>query len=205
MSQGSIRLADVPLLASTTTSEFAVPASQLPEARRSIPVGAEIDWGRIVILRRRASEQISREIEAYAARTETVMPEVDRRLLGRAIVRRVVHEHAEQASALGEALWPLETERAYAVALENAIFGYGRLQPLFELPEAENIEISGCDSVMIQYGDGHREPHPRVADTDEELVEAIRFLGESVTPSRPFDDAHPTMTLGFSRNRLTRA
>lgn len=35
-----------------------------------------------------------------------------------------------------------------------------------------------------------------MADSDEELVEAIRFLGESVSPPRPFYDAHPTMTLG---------
>ena len=50
---------------------------------------------------------------------------------------------------------------------------------------------------MVQFGDGHREPHPPVADSDEELVEAVRFLGESVTPTRPFDDAHPTMTLAL--------
>ena len=56
---------------------------------------------------------------------------------------------------------------------------------------------------MVQFGDGHREPHPPVADSDEELVEAVRFLGESVSPTRPFDDAHPTMTLALGdRYRL---
>lgn len=53
---------------------------------------------------------------------------------------------------------------------------------------------------MIQFGDGYCEPHPPVADSDGESVEAVRFLGESVTPTRRFDDAHPTMTLeGFRR------
>ena len=30
-----------------------------------------------------------------------------------------------------------------------------------------------------------------VADSDAELVEAIRFLGQNSEPSRPFDDTHP--------------
>jgi pilus assembly protein CpaF len=38
---------------------------------------------------------------------------------------------------------------------------------------------------------------PPVADSDAELVEAIRFLGQNSEPSRPFDDTHPTMTLAL--------
>jgi type IV secretory pathway ATPase VirB11/archaellum biosynthesis ATPase len=38
---------------------------------------------------------------------------------------------------------------------------------------------------------------PPVAVSDEELVDAIRFLGQNAQPSRPFDDAHPTMTLAL--------
>ncbi len=190
-----VRLADVPLFKAPTG--FALTRTDLAQANQAFVRSATIDWGRVVMLRRTASERISEEIEAYAERTGRTVTGADRRLLGRAVLRRVVHEHAEEQSSLGHALWPIETEQAYAVALENAIFGYGRLQPLFEIPDAENIEIAGCDSVMIQYGDGHREPHAPVADSDEELVEAVRFLGESVTPTRPFDDAHPTMTLAL--------
>src|SRR5215217_2071409 len=38
---------------------------------------------------------------------------------------------------------------------------------------------------------------PSVAASDEELLETIRFLGQNTEPSRPFDDAHPTMTLAL--------
>ncbi len=131
------------------------------------------------------------------------MPEEDRRVRGRAIIRSVVHARAQSLGEAGDALWPLALELRYADAVENAIFGYGRLQPLFEIADAENIEIHGCDTVTVQYGDGHRESHPAVADTDEELVDAIRFLGETATPPRPFDDLHPTMTLALgNRFRL---
>ncbi|MCA0250851.1 MAG: CpaF/VirB11 family protein [Actinobacteria bacterium] len=156
-----------------------------------------VDWAVVVGLRRTASDRITRRLAELAETDSAPLSPLDRRLLGRSLVRTVVAEHAQRLAAGGRALWPVETEQAYALALENAIFGYGRLQPLFEIADAENIEIHGCESVVVQYGDGRREQHPPVADSDEELVEAIRFLGESVSPSRPFDDAHPTMTLAL--------
>ncbi len=195
MSTDSLRLADIPLFSALPT--FAVPRDELSDAHGALARSEAVDWALVVLLRRRASELISRELEAHQERTGSSMSETDRRLLGRSLLRRVVREYAEEQSALGASLWPMDTEQVYAEALENAIFGYGRLQPLFEIPGAENIEIVGHDCVMVQFGDGHRETHPSVADSDEELVEAVRFLGESVTPTRPFDDAHPTMTLAL--------
>ena len=165
-------------------------------------VATPVDWQLVVALRRKASDLITRRL-ADAAQDDAPLSALDRRLLGRSVVRSVVADHAARLGADGRALWPVETEQAYAVAVEDAIFGFGRLQPLFEIPDAENIEIHGCDSVVVQYSDGRRATHPPVADSDEELVEAIRFLGESVTPARPFDDAHPTMTLALGdRHRL---
>lgn len=176
---------------------FAGPESFQPEHSRaqvtaSTGTDPDLDWPLVVTLRRRASELISQA----AADGEPLGPD-DRRLRGRSIIRRVVRDHVETLSRTGQALWPVEVEDACARAVENAIFGYGRLQPLFEIPDAENIEIHGFDSVVVQFGDGHRETRPPVADSDEELVEVIRFLGESVSPARPFDDTHPMLTLAL--------
>lgn len=178
------------------------PGPHSPARRASVPHPAlapitDVDWGLVVTLRRLAAEELTRITRDWSANGQRPMSEPDRRVRGRAVIRRVVHDHAEQLSERGEALWPVALEDRYAAAVENAIFGYGRLQPLFEIPDAENIEIHGWDSVMIQYGDGHREQHPPIADSDEELVDAIRFLGETARPPRPFDDAHPTMTLAL--------
>lgn len=167
-----------------------------PRAAASDEV-ASLDWGLVVLLRRKASELIAAALAEHHDRTGVALADVDRRLLGRSLVKQVVRDHAQDLSTNGQALWPIALEHAYAEGVENAIFGYGRLQPLFEIPGAENIEIHGHDSVMVQYGDGRREPRAPVADSDQELVEAIRFLGESVSPARPFDDAHPTMTLAL--------
>jgi Flp pilus assembly CpaF family ATPase len=183
------RLADVSLFAGEQEFRSTHTREQVIRATAADP---NLDWQLVVTLRRKASELIT-----AAAADINPLSEADRRLLGRSIIRRVVRDHVETLSSTGKALWPVEAEHACALAVENAIFGYGRLQPLFEIPEAENIEIHGCDSVIVQFGDGHREPRPPVADSDEELVEAIRFLGESVSPARPFDDTHPMLTLAL--------
>ena len=189
-------------LATSDWHPHAVPRHQFLEEEECRP-SSDVDWQLVVSLRRQAAEQIGQASERWLTEHGTVMPEDDRRVQGRAIIRTVVHAHAERLSSEGAALWPLELETGYAEAVAQAIFGYGRLSPVLSIPEAENIEITGWDSVMIQYGDGHRESHPPVADSDEELIEAVRFLGETANPPRPFDDAHPTMTLALgSRFRL---
>ena len=167
-----------------------------PPARRRDPAEG-VDWELVVQLRRQASEQINENSQHWAGEHGRPMPTDDRRMMGRAVIRAVVRDHAQRLSQSGEQLWALSVEHAYANAVEDAIFGYGRLQPLFEIPTAENIEIHGWDCVTVQHGDGRRVAHPPVADSDEELVEAIRFLGASASPARAFDDAHPMMTLAL--------
>lgn len=191
-------LDQVPLLGRRAIAEVLEPEVVTPMARRvAVAPPLEVDWGMVVTLRRRAAAEISDRVEHHQDEYSRAMPEADRRLMGRAVIRQVVRAHAEQLQASGAELWDMDLEEAYVRAVSSAVFGYGRLQPLFDIPAAENIEIHGCDSVVVQYGDGHREKHPPVAESDEELVEAIRFLGEQARPSRPFDDAHPTMTLAL--------
>jgi pilus assembly protein CpaF len=157
----------------------------------------DLDWSQVVELRRRASEIITNEAEGYSSSTGRPLASEDRLLLGRSIIRRVVADHVRSLHRSGAELWSSAQEEAYVTAVENAVFGYGRLQPLLEIPDVENIEIHGWDSVVVQYGDGRRKRMPPVADSDAELVEAIRFLGQNSQPSRPFDDTHPTMTLAL--------
>ncbi len=158
---------------------------------------AMIEWSTVVELRRRASAIITEESAAETARTGHPVQGDDRLLLGRSVIRRVVGDHVRTLHRDGASLWSRAQEEQYVEAVEDAVFGYGRLQPLLELPDVENIEISGCDTVTVQYGDGRRERRPPIADSDEELIDAIRFLGQNSEPSRPFDDSHPTITLAL--------
>jgi pilus assembly protein CpaF len=171
-------------------------ANELRSSRTQWPVD-DLDWAQVFDLRRRASEMITDELQENAGANGRPLGGDDRLLLGRAIIRRVVADHVRSLHRSGAELWSPIQEEAYVTAVENAVFGYGRLQPLLEMPDVENIEIHGWNSVVIQYGDGRRERMPPVAESDAELIEAIRFLGQNSEPSRPFDDTHPTMTLAL--------
>ena len=65
---------------------------------------------------------------------------------------------------------------AVAAAVHAALFGVGRLQPLLEDPEVENIDINGYDRVFVSYADGREELAEPVAESDEELIELIQIL-----------------------------
>ena len=171
-------------------------AAELRSSRASLP-RSDLDWTEVVDLRRRASEIITDEATEYAQSTGRPLADEDRLLLGRSIIRRVVGDHVRSLHRSGAELWSAAQEEAYVTAVEDAVFGYGRLQPLLEMPDVENIEIHGWNSVVIQYGDGRRRQMPQVADSDAELIEAVRFLAQNSEPSRPFDDTHPTMTLAL--------
>lgn len=176
----------------------AFPASEVAEFGVGV-APSMINWPTVVELRRQVSAMITEESVAESTRTGRPVQGDDRLLLGRSVIRRVVGDHVRALHRDGASLWSRAQEEQYVAALEDAVFGYGRLQPLLEIPDVENIEITGCDSVMIQYGDGRRERRPPIADSDEELVDAVRFLGQNSEPSRPFDDSHPTITLALGK------
>ncbi|WP_316671207.1 CpaF/VirB11 family protein [uncultured Propionibacterium sp.] len=171
------------------------PAGAAPE--QILDEDAQPDWQVVIALRATASELITERQEQWEQEHRCAMAPDDRRLMGRSVIGRTVHEHADELARSGQALWPLALEKRYAKAVEDAIFGYGRMQPVFDIPDAENIEIHGFDSVVAQFGDGRRRELAPVADSDEELVAAVRFLGENADPPRPFDDAHPTITVAI--------
>lgn len=185
-----------PIAGITTTQDLTGPSvtNVWDPARRQTP---SIDWNLVVDLRGRASAEVAERCTQQERATGSRMDPADRRMLGRSVVQSIVTDHADRAHRDGAESWPLERERAYTQAVFDAIFGYGRLQPLFELPDAENIEITGCESVRVQHPDGRRSIHPPVADSDAGLIDAVRFLGQNAEPTRPFDDAHPTMTLAL--------
>ena len=160
-------------------------------------VGLDVDWGQVVALRKEVSTLIAEHGQEQLGRTGLALAGDDRLLMGRAIIKRVVGDHVRSLHRDGADLWSPAQEHAYVQAVEDAVFGYGRLQSLLEMPDVENIEIHGWSSVVVQFGDGRRETRPPIAESDEELIDAIRFLGQNSQPSRPFDDSHPTMTLAL--------
>jgi pilus assembly protein CpaF len=120
----------------------------------------------------------------------------DERQFARALIAQVLEQHARAEITAGHRAPNAEEEEELASAVHAALFGVGRLQPLLEDHEIENIDINGCDQVFIGYADGREAMGEPVADSDDELVELIQILAAySGLSSRTFDTANPQLDL----------
>ena len=120
----------------------------------------------------------------------------DERQFARAVIGQVLSEHAHSEMTSGRRPPTAEDEEALAAGIHAALFGVGRLQPLLDDPDIENIDVNGCDRVFVSYADGREAMTEPIAETDEEMVELIQILGAySGLSSRPFDSANPQLDL----------
>jgi Flp pilus assembly CpaF family ATPase len=136
-------------------------------------------------------------------RAQDGLPELtgeDERQLGRSLILRAL-EARRRSQILGHDADGLPTtsdeqDSAVAMAVEAALFGLGRLEPLMTDPSCVHIEINGHDRVWLYRDDGRVEPGPSVADSDGELIEWVRTAATySGLSSRPFDQANPWLEL----------
>ncbi|HEY3871513.1 MAG TPA: ATPase, T2SS/T4P/T4SS family [Actinocrinis sp.] len=120
----------------------------------------------------------------------------DERQFGRAVIGQVLEEHARSEVTAGRMPPNAAEEEALAAGVHAALFGVGRLQPLLDDPNIENIDVNGCDRVFISYADGREVMSEPVAESDAELIELVQILGAySGLSSRPFDSANPQLDL----------
>lgn len=119
-----------------------------------------------------------------------------RRELGRALLAEVLSRRAHDRVHCGHQPWTVEEEFGIAEAVMAALFGLGRLQPLIDDPDVENIEVNGYDEVWISYADGREERGPNVADSDQELIESLQLIASHVGEAeRTFTTASPRLHL----------
>ena len=120
----------------------------------------------------------------------------DEREYARSLIVQVLEDHARYELAEGRTPPTPDDDAQIAGAIHSALFGVGRLQPLIDDPEVENIDINGYDQVFVQYGDGREDVLDPVAESDEELVELVQVLAAHAgLTSRPFDSANPQLDL----------
>jgi Flp pilus assembly CpaF family ATPase len=151
----------------------------------------EIDWALVRAFRQQAAEQLSNAI-----RDQKDMSRAVQRERGRTIVTDLLSAHADDTMAAGLLTYSTDQQILMAKAVFDALFGLGRLQPLVDNPDVENIEITGYDCVLLEFSDGRLEFTDPVADSDEELIENLTFLASrSEANERPFSAANPTLHL----------
>ena len=155
-----------------------------------------MDHALVKLLRQEVGDRLAQQRRADAAGGVAPMTPEDERQFARAVIAQVLEDLARREIAQGRTPLTAEEEEAVAAGVHAALFGVGRLQPLLDDPDIENVDVNGCDNVFVSYADGREEAAEPVADSDEELVELIQILGAySGLSSRPFDTANPQLDL----------
>lgn len=104
-----------------------------------------------------------------------------RRMLGRADQRQLSRED----------------ETALLHAVENALWGLGRLQELLDIPDVQDIYIAGANIPMLKMRDGRIESASRpVADSDEDLIQQMQYIAaHHGSVERAFSPAQPRLDM----------
>jgi pilus assembly protein CpaF len=147
-------------------------------------------------LRGDVGDRLAEQRRLDAAAGIPPMSSEDERQFARALISQVLEEYARGEITAGRPPLNAQDEEELAEAIHAALFGVGRLQPLLEDQQIENIDINGCDRVFVGYADGREVMAQPVAESDEELIELIQVLAAySGLSSRPFDTANPQLDL----------
>jgi pilus assembly protein CpaF len=107
-----------------------------------------VDCEQVIAFHSRASALITEESGDHLRQQDWPVTGDDRLLMGRAIIARALEIMSRPCTHDGPDLWYASQEQAYVEAVENAIFGYGRLQTLLEMPAVEYVESHDCDSAV---------------------------------------------------------
>lgn len=153
---------------------------------------SDADWSLIAALRAQASEQLSQAVTADRGRLDKAAQEE----LGRAIVLDLIESTLAERVNAGRTPLSIAEQNALARGVFDSLFRLGRLQPLVDDDRVENIIITGHDNVLLELTDGSLVDGPKVADSDEDLIDFLVFLASrSEVNARGFSEAQPRLHL----------
>lgn len=160
-----------------------------PPAPASPPATVGIDWQQVALLRAQAADQLMKTV----GEDRGIDPEAERER-GRAIIQELLQTSLADRIHDGEPGWSLDQQEALAVAIFDALFELGRLQPLVEDDTVENVIVIGNDPVWLEKTDGTLVKVPPVVETDQELIDFVAFIGSrSLANARSFSPASPRL------------
>lgn len=196
-----IPLANLPVMAQPRSAPAAGTGARVPARPQGAPArttastpitggtGPEF-WAQVTALRGEVSSRLALALDA-----RDLDPKA-REGLGQEIIQQVVRDHNDALMSGGQAQWPPQYTAMVMRALFDAMFRLGRLQAVIDIPDAENIEITGSDPVLVIKGDGSRQYVEPIADSDTDLTEFLQFLAtRDPNNERTFTRANPFLNL----------
>ena len=155
------------------------------------------DWQLVRELRLEATTRLAEAINAEALDAGA------RQQRGRSIIADIIKQRVSSDISAGREPWEKKQRDWLRKALDDALFKLGRLQPLLDRDDVENIIITGHNTVWLDLIDGSLERAHAVADSDEELIEFLRWVANRFRPQdneRPFNESVPKLHLSLAWN-----
>jgi pilus assembly protein CpaF len=122
-------------------------------------------------LRGEVADQLTARMQADQAAGRPALDPTGQRVLAGQLIVDLLDREAKAALAAGRPVLTSSEEEQVTQAIQDLLFGLGRLQRLLDDPQVENINANGCDRVWVRYADGRRVQVDPIADSDGELVE----------------------------------
>lgn len=156
----------------------------------------EVDWGLVSAFRTQAAARLA---QVWDGTSPALTDRAAQEETGWRVIEDLLADHTSDALDAGTSTWTGQQRARYAQAIFDAVFRLGRLQPLVDDDRVEDIFILGggpSGRTWLNLVDGSRVAGPVVADSDEELVDFVRFLGtRSDSSARPFSQGTPRLHL----------
>ncbi|MGP9695665.1 CpaF family protein [Brachybacterium sp. AOP25-B2-12] len=146
------------------------------------------DWKIVTELRSLVSDALSKE-------DRLGQPIEDQKAQSISLITHLIDDQERDRINEGLPRWTGEERRALNQAVLEAVFGFGRLQPLLDDDTIENIELYGHEKVIVQRTGHQFEEVAPIADSDEELLSMLAHYAHQA--NRNFDPAHPNLELSL--------
>ncbi|MGQ4519114.1 CpaF family protein [Dermabacteraceae bacterium CCM 9520] len=161
--------------------------SQKPQSPAGKP-NSEIDWAAVSKIREKVAQHLAEDSIA-------TLDEEDKRAKAIHLTTGYLRDEDAERIDKGERQWTNSEYRTLTEAVLQALFGFGRLQPLLDDDTIENIEIYGCDDVLIQRTGNVFEEYGPIASSDQELLETLAFY--AAQKQRSFNPNHPQLEMSL--------
>lgn len=167
----------------------APPTGRTSPAARPAPTPhtAQVDWRLVRSMRSEAAEQLATSL--------TERPDLDEQAQqerAKSMILDLLRSHDTDAGINGRRTFSPGELQQLQQAIFDSLYGLGRLEPLVNDSDVENISAAGFDNVWLTKSNGALVRGPNIAESDEEMIADIQFLtSRSGTSSREFSRAKP--------------
>ena len=150
-------------------------------SRLTLADHGKVNWAAVDEIRDAVSAQINTDPVLSEELSRTALSRDEHGATLRRMTSQEVTSYNQRRLARGEAFLPRAEQLLLERAVDDSLFGLGRLQALVDLDGLENLLIAGYDNARLEFGDGRIERGAKVAESNAELDRLLKHVAETMS------------------------